>query len=81
MRKLYQIAVIAVLLCLGSAVCLAEALDLADADFHFVDARDATGYYVDMQSLQFHNDHEVTARVEIVRADIDRLYLLSLIHI
>ncbi len=77
MRKLFRIAALTVLLCLGSAVCLAETLDLADADFHFVDARGETGYYVDMQSVQFHNDHEVTARVEIVRADIDRLYLYT----
>ncbi|MGN0941412.1 MAG: hypothetical protein ACI4OA_06890 [Selenomonadaceae bacterium] len=58
-----------------SSVCSAEKVDFDGMDFAFVDARGETGYYVDMNSFDFKDDNEVTARVEMVRADIDRLYL------
>lgn len=54
---------------------MAASVDMADTEMVFVDARGDTGYYVDMKSLDFQNDHEVTARVQIVCADKDRLYL------
>ena len=54
---------------------MAASMDMADTELVFVDARGDTGYYVDMKSLEFKGEHEVTARVEIVCADKDRLYL------
>ncbi len=78
MKRWIQIVAAALLLCLGSPVCLAEKLDLDDADFHFVDARGDAGYYVDMRSVAFTGDQLVTARVEIVRADTNRLYLYQM---
>ena len=63
------------LLLLWSAVAMAASVDMADTEMVFVDARGDTGYYVDMKSLDFQGENEVTARVEIVCADKDRLYL------
>ena len=54
---------------------MAASVDMADTEMVFVDARGDTGYYVDMKSLDFQGENEVTARVEIVCADKDRLYL------
>lgn len=76
MKKVfYQAGMVIALLLLLRAEALAAAVDMADMDMQFVDASGMTGYYVDMGSLDFQNDHEVTAWVEIVRADKDRLYL------
>ena len=76
MKKVfYQAGMVIALLLLWRVEALAAAVDMADMDMQFVDALGMTGYYVDMGSLDFQNDHEVTAWVEIVRADKDRLYL------
>lgn len=76
MKKVfYQAGMVIALLLLWRAEALAAAVDMADMDMQFVDASGMTGYYVDMGLLDFQNDHEVTAWVEIVRADKDRLYL------
>lgn len=73
-RRIGQAVLFAGLL-FWSAAAMAASVDVADTDMVFVDARGDTGYYVDMKSLQFQNDHEVTAKVQIVCADKDRLYL------
>lgn len=75
MRIMRQAALSVGLLLLWSVAVLAAPVDMADMEMEFVDARGDTGYYVDMKSPDFKNDHEVTARVEIVCADKDRLYL------
>lgn len=56
----------------------AERVDLDGMNLVFVDARNSTGYYVDTNSYEFKNDNEVTSRVEMVKADIDRLYLYTI---
>ena len=73
-RRIGQAVLFAGLL-FWSAAAMAASVDVADTDMVFVDARGDTGYYVDMKSLQFQNDHEVTAKMQIVCADKDRLYL------
>ena len=60
---------------LGS-VCFA--VDLDDLDLEFVDARDGTGYYVDVDSLNFTSDHEVTACVAMVKSRTNRMFLYSI---
>lgn len=58
-----------------AAVCHAETVDFSGMDLRFVDAIDSTGYYVDMNDISIRNIDEATARVEIVKADANRLYL------
>lgn len=60
---------------LVSASGMAATVDMADMDMQFVDAWESTGYYVDAGSLEFSGPQQVTARVGIVQADKDRLYL------
>ena len=79
MRKLFcAVPFFAAAMIFFSSVCFAETLDLSDADFVFVDARGTTGYYVDMNSLKFTGDHEVDARVEIIKAAENRLFVYSI---
>ncbi len=47
-------------------------------DLRFVDAREDTGYYVDMNAVEIKNNNEATARVEIVKADANCLYLYTI---
>ena len=61
-----------------SGVGLAEPIDFSDMDLRFVDAQGNTGYYVDMNSVQIRNNNEATARVEIVKADANCLYLYTI---
>ena len=63
-------------LCLLGSVCFA--VDLDDRDLEFVDARDGTGYYVDVYSLNFTSDHEVTAAVAMVKARTNRMFLYTI---
>lgn len=72
-RSLAWILAAAVLLI--SAVCHAETVDFSGMDLRFVDAVGMTGYYVDMNAVSIKNNDEATARVEIVKADSNRLYL------
>ena len=62
----------------ASSVAFAEPIDFSDMDLRFVDAQDTTGYYVDMNSVQIKNNNEATARVEIVKADANCLYLYTI---
>ena len=76
MRKTIRaIYMAAALLLTMSAICLAEPDCLADADLQFVDARGNTGYYADMNSRAFDNDHEVTAQIAVVRADDNHMFV------
>lgn len=61
-----------------SAVGFAEPIDFSDMDLRFVDAQGNTGYYVDMNSVRIKNNNEATARVEIVKADANCLYLYTI---
>ena len=73
-RRIGQAVFLAGLL-FWSTAAMAASVDIADTEMVFVDARGDTGYYVDMKSLTFQSDYEVTAKVQIVCADKDRLYL------
>ena len=42
-------------------------------DFQFVDANDATGYYVDMDSVENESRSVIAARIAIVKADANRM--------
>ena len=63
---------------LMGGVCFAEPIDFSDMDLRFVDAQGSTGYYIDMNSVQIKNMNEATARVEIVKADANCLYLYTI---
>ena len=76
-RRIFLAALAALILGMSS-VGLAEPIDFSDMDLRFVDAQGSTGYYVDMNSVQIKNNHEATARVEIVKADANCLYLYTI---
>ncbi len=76
-RKILLTVLAAAVLATGS-VSFAEPIDFSDMDLRFVDAQDTTGYYVDMNSVQIKNNNEATARVEIVKADSNCLYLYTI---
>ena len=78
MRKLLLPIMTAMFWIMACALCMAEPLDFSDMDLRFVDAQGETGYYVDMNSVQIKNMNEATARVEIVRADKNCLYLYTI---
>ncbi len=63
----------------ASGAAFAEPIDFSDMDLRFVDAHGETGYYVDMNSVQIKNNNEATARVEIVKADANCLYLYTIV--
>ena len=44
-------------------------------DFQFVDANDVTGYYVDMDSVETVNRSTVAARIAVVKADANRMFV------
>jgi hypothetical protein len=77
MRKFICVASAVAAMIFFSAVCFAEKLDFPDAEFVFVEARGTTGYYVDMNSVRFTGDHEVDARVEIIKASENRMFFYS----
>ncbi len=77
MRKILLTLLLAAVLAAGG-VCFAEPVDFSDMDLRFVDAQGNTGYYVDMNSVQIKNNDEATARVEIVKADANCLYLYTI---
>ena len=77
MRKFLLTLLLAAVLAAGG-VCFAEPVDFSDMDLRFVDAQGNTGYYVDMNSVQIKNNDEATARVEIVKADANCLYLYTI---
>ncbi|MBR1760472.1 MAG: hypothetical protein IJ812_09980 [Schwartzia sp.] len=76
-RKFFAAMVAAALWAMGS-LCAAEPIDFSDMDLRFVDARGNTGYYVDMNAVTIKNNNEATARVEIVKADANCLYLYTI---
>ena len=76
-RRIFVAALAAAILGMSNAG-LAEPIDFADMDLRFVDAQGNTGYYVDMNSVQIKNNNEATARVEIVKADANCLYLYTI---
>nr|MBO6294315.1 hypothetical protein [Schwartzia sp. (in: firmicutes)] len=76
-RRIIVAALAAAILGMSNAG-LAEPIDFADMDLRFVDAQGNTGYYVDMNSVQIKNNNEATARVEIVKADANCLYLYTI---
>ena len=61
-----------------SGLCAATPIDFSDMDLRFVDAQGNTGYYVDMNAVEIKNNNEATARVEIVKADANCLYLYTI---
>lgn len=61
-----------------AGICFAEPIDFSNMDLRFVDAQGNTGYYIDMNSVQIKNNNEATARVEIVKADANCLYLYTI---
>lgn len=70
MRKVaWMLSVTAVLLFLASTVCFAE-----DEGRRFVDARGATGYFVDVTTISVDSNHEYTADVAIIKAKENRLF-------
>ena len=73
-RRFFAPLLAAAILCIA-AVCHAETVDFSGMDLRFVDAIGMTGYYVDMNDVSIKNNDEATARVEIVKADANRLYL------
>lgn len=80
MKKLYRLFTLGLLL--WGAVLQPEASamipqPLYEADLHFVDAREATGYYVDMNSAIVSKDY-ISAKVAIIRADENRILLYSM---
>jgi len=50
---------------------------LYEADLRFVDARDATGYYVDMNSATIGKD-DIYAKIAIIQADKNQILLYSM---
>lgn len=77
-RKLLLPVVTAMFWIMSCVLCFAEPIDFSDMDLRFVDAQGSTGYYVDMNSVQIKNMNEATARVEIVKADSNCLYLYTI---
>ncbi len=75
MRRRSFASILAAAILLVAAVCHAETVDFSGMDLRFVDAVGSTGYYVDMNDVAIKNIDEATARVEIVKADANRLYL------
>ena len=73
-RRIFAPLLTAAILCVA-AVCHAETVDFSEMDLRFVDAVGLTGYYVDMNDISIKDNDEATARVEIVKADVNRLYL------
>lgn len=78
MMKKFLLPLFTVAVLLVGGVCLAEPVDFSDMEMRFVDAQGETGYYVDMNSIQIKNNNEATARVEIVKADKNCLYLYTI---
>ena len=78
MLRKFLLPVIAAAVLAMSAVGFAEPIDFSDMDLRFVDAQGNTGYYVDMNSVRIKNNNEATARVEIVKADTNCLYLYTI---
>ena len=78
MRKLLLPVMTAMFWIMTCSLCMAEPIDFSDMDLRFVDAQGDTGYYVDMNSVQIKNMNEATARIEIVRADKNCLYLYTI---
>ena len=78
MRKLLLPVMTAMFWIMTCSLCMAEPIDFSDMDLRFVDAQGETGYYVDMNSVQIKNMNEATARIEIVRADKNCLYLYTI---
>ena len=77
-RNLFAVLCAAALWAAGG-LCVAEPIDFSEMDLRFVDARENTGYYVDMNAVTIKNDNEATARVEIVKADANCLYLYTIV--
>ncbi|MGP1407556.1 hypothetical protein [Selenomonas sp.] len=70
MRKFaLALILISLLLLLASSLCFAE-----DEGRRFVDARDGTGYFVDVTTVSIDSNHEYTANVAIVKAKENRLF-------
>ena len=70
MRKFaWMLSMTALLLFLASTVCFAE-----DEGRRFVDARDGTGYFVDVTTVSIDSNHEYTADVAIIKAKENRLF-------
>jgi len=74
MRKVFLM--VGLVMLFGSSVCLA--VDLGDADLQFVDMRDDTGYYVDVNSIVYTNDHELTADVAMIKPLTNRMFLYGI---
>lgn len=75
-RLLAAVTLAFALLHFTAVPAFSEKLDFEDTDFQFIDARDYTGYYLDMNSVNIDGE-EAFATVKIVRADRNRLYLYS----
>ena len=77
-RKIRLPLLTALLWAMACSLCAAETVDFSEMELRFVDARENTGYYVDMNAVNIKNNNEATARVEIVKADTNCLYLYTI---
>lgn len=68
-QHIQRIVLLAGLLLMIASVCS------ADEGMRFVDARNATGYYVDTSSISVDSDHEYTAEVAVIKADTNRMFV------
>ena len=77
-RSFFSALIAAMVWTVACGLCSAETVDFSDMDLRFVDAREDTGYYVDMNAVDIKNMNEATARVEIVKIDKNCLYLYTI---
>ena len=76
LRRMFIIGFCLALLIGGTAeAAVSEWLD--GAELNFVDAVDSTGYYVDMNSISILSQTESTARIAIIKADENRMFLYT----
>ncbi len=78
MKRIFLLPFLAAVMLILGGVCAAEPIDFSEMDLRFVDAQGNTGYYVDMNAVYIKNNNEATARVEIVKADVNCLYLYTI---
>ncbi|MDO4204348.1 MAG: hypothetical protein Q4D07_07640 [Selenomonadaceae bacterium] len=80
MKKLYRLLALSIMLWTVLLPSEASAMlpqVLYEADLRFVDAREATGYYVDMNSAVVSRD-TISAKVAIILADENKILLYTM---
>ncbi|MBR2214826.1 MAG: hypothetical protein IJ849_03585 [Selenomonadaceae bacterium] len=71
MAKIYALTV-ALCLFVFSGVCAAA------ENWHFVDASGFTGYYVDVGTITFEDEQRVNAKVAVIKASVNRMYVYTM---